>query len=321
VAVRHLRRIFGLITSALLVLMLVGPTTTVAGQPGWQFINTKLLPPVVAPDANAGYSFTIKNGGKSTIAAVYLTTDIDQVPVYNWNQRGVVCQTSPKLLCALGSLAPQGTIDVKVAYDTEGFTDNFDVTFLLNGTGNTDSDLGDTSHGDSKPQFFSTQILDNDNFDGGFNLNDTNVGTTGALGRGNVQTTAIDPPAGSNAIVVTAEDGLPDNTVTCPGGTAGCSHRFGEWSHIVVDNGNPTTGFKTVLTVYGVPGQATEDNIYVLKVNEAKTVITPISQDCSYPSPGATPTNMDCITVTKLGGNIFQIILWTIQNGYGRGTY
>ena len=245
----HLRRVAALITSALLVLLVVAPVSVSAAPPGWRFINTRELPPVVAPDANAGYSFTIHNNGRSNIAAVYLTTDIEQAPVYNWNQRGVVCQTSPKLLCALGALAPGGTIDVKVAYNTTGFTDTFDVTFLLNGTGNTDSDGGDTSHGDSEPQPFSTQILDNDNFDGGFNLGDTNVGTVGTLGRGNVQKTAIDPPAGSNAIVVTAEDGLPDTTVTCPHGTAGCAHRFGEWSHIVVASGAPTAGFTITLGV------------------------------------------------------------------------
>src|SRR5215213_8196929 len=76
VASPRLRRTVALLATTLLAMLLITPASVSAAPPGWKFLAPTKVPAVVGPNLNAGYSFTIKNQGKSNIAAVYLTTDI-----------------------------------------------------------------------------------------------------------------------------------------------------------------------------------------------------------------------------------------------------
>lgn len=288
----------------------VGPAS--AAQPGWQFIYVQKLPATVSQNAVAGYSFTIKNGGSSNISKLYLTDSVVAAPLYFTNSRGTICQTTPDLRCDFGALVAGATIDVTIAYRVG--TGNFSNTFKLDSSG--DPAGTNNSHGDSKLESVTTAVSSDVDFAGAFTLDTSALATTATLGRQNKQTSTLAPPAAM--IPATIEDGIT-NGVAC--NIAACSNAFGEWSTLNVNNGanySPSP-FKVTLFVWGgaVPGGTSTSEVVVLHTPDAGSTYV-IDTPCS-PATG-TPTNAECLTVTKVGKD-YRIVVWIFQNGSLRGGF
>ena len=305
----RMRRLATVATTALLGTMLLGVGTATAATPGWQFLNLATLPSAVTPGADAGYSFTIHNGGKSNISQLYLATSVNAAPSYFSNSRGTVCQLSPTLFCAFGALNSGASIDVVVAYTTPTSGSSFVTTFQINATGVSFQDAHH-SHGDTLSQPFSTVLSSNSNFAGGFQIADgTTYANSTTLSKQNTQSSA----ATSKALVVpvTIEDGLASfpGTGTDPCTTLRC---LGSWTSLNVGNGNQGP-VKITLVLYGksVPNQATVDNIGLWHEGSSPNpIVLRCSAATSIPSGGPS----ECVTVTQVGGN-YQVVAWLIHNG------
>jgi hypothetical protein len=304
-----IRRLFGLVCVALLAVIAVGVGPAGAAQPAWKFVNVEKLPATVSENAVAGYSFRILNDGSSNISKLFLTDSFVGAPVFFWNSRGTVCQTSPDLRCDFGALIAGDWIDVKIAYRVG--TADFSTTFRLDSSG--DPAGKNNSHGDAKLQSVTTDVTNDPDFAGSFTLDTTSLANNPTLGRSNKQATSIDPP--ESLIPVTIEDHI---TTGVPCTIADCSNVFGEWSTVSVAGGK-TYGapFKVTLFVWGgaVPGGASTGEVQVLHTTDLGTTYA-ISQACT-PATG-TPTNAECLTVTKVGSN-YRIVVWLFQNGFIRG--
>jgi hypothetical protein len=320
--------------------MLIGPAPAAAAQANWHFYNPttgqidagELLPSSVFPGRAAGYSFIIRNDGPSNISQLFLTDSrfkddpTNAVPVYLAGDRVGLCQTDPYLYCPFGALNADTQITVTIAYKTlNDGSPTFPVTFQLNSTGNTFSDNKNNntgnSHGDTKELTLTTTLNGGKNFDGGFNTDGSVVTNVTDLGKKNIQSGAITPPAGALNKPVTVEDGLPENTFICPTTNTDCANKFGEWTRLNVDKGNPfSAGFKVVLTIWGpaVPSGATVDTIDLIHVLDDGS-IERIDTRCSTATL-PTVANVECITVTKVGKN-FQIVAWLTRNGGARGSW
>jgi len=212
----RLRRLATVVSTALLGAMLLGTGTAVASTPGWAFINIVRLSPVVSPGADAGYSFTITNQGKSNIAQTFLLNDSTQ-PIDYFSSSRAGCVTTPTLKCTYGALNPGQTIDVTISYKTPSTSGNYTTTFYLNGTGNTASD-GGTSHGDSLLNPMTVNLNANANFGGAFNVGGGTVKNDQNVGRGNIQGSSV-----SETQTLTPET-IQDGITTFPGtGTDPCA--------------------------------------------------------------------------------------------------
>jgi len=310
------RRFAATLSAALLGLMVLGPAATLASPPGWNIINLKKLPAVVQPGNDAGYSFTITNQGKSNISQLYLTDTIAVPPTYLTSTRAG-CVTSPRLSCSFGALAPGDTIDIVIAYATPTTGNSFDVTFELNGTGNTPSD-GGTSHGDTLTASASTALNSSQNFAGGFSPAAITFLNNQVLDRTNVQSGKVTAPGAH--LPVTLEDGLADNAFNCSS-VPQCSTRFGEWARLEVANGATfSNGIHVTITVFSKnlkPGASTT-NINLIHVPASGSPHV-ISLRCNGSTTlDAVASGPECITVTPVGKN-FQIDAYLLSNGGLRG--
>jgi hypothetical protein len=313
----HLRRAVAVVTGAMLAAMLIGPATVTAAQPGWEFLNPKLLPDTVSPGASAGYSIRIHNGGTSNISQLYLTDSVNATPTYFFNSRGTVCQLSPRLLCSFGALNAGAFIDVTVAYATPTTGSSFDVTFQLNSNGATFSDRGNNSHGDTLNSGKLTTALSGDkNFAGAFSLDLTDVSTNADLSKKNPQASTVTPPV--SKIPVTVQDGLVTygGTGVDPCGSSGVLQCIGDWARLTVSDG--TIGpVKVTIMLYG-PSVTNDANTGNIKLFHEGSDPNPIQTACGPLTLPATLTGPECITVTKVGNN-FKIVGWLNHNGYVRG--
>jgi hypothetical protein len=307
---KHLSRLATAVVSAALLGAMVAAAPVSAKVPGWQINNMHKLPPVVADGGVAGFSFTIKNNGKSNISALYLTDSYVGAPVYFTNSRGTSCTLSD-LRCSFGALNSGSTIDVVIAY-TVGTTDFTDV-FQLDSTG--DPAGGNNSHGDSYLQAVTTNVSTNSNFDGGFTTAAAQLlQTNQTLGSGNKQASSLVSPA--TLIPATIEDGI---TTGVPCTIGACAHLVGEWTNLSVNNGATyPTAFNVTLMVWGgsVPGGVGTADIFLLHTRDNGTTYA-ITTVCNSVTA---PTNAECIKVTKVGSN-FKIVAWLFSNGNLRGGY
>lgn len=353
-----MRRLATVATAALLGTLLLGTATVSASTPGWIFSNvdTSLNPGTVGTGYNAAFTVTLDNAGSSNISAVFLSTDIPNnasnvsptaIGTPSWHVVGGAglpiqpysCNApgSGALNCSFGSLAAHTGLTILVVFKApapgtaSGLSNpstcapNVVATawtfhFTAFGNGNTPTDKGGKSHGDTLCGAASVNTSSDPNYAGGYTLDTHDIATTGTLGNGNKQTTTLTPPVAG--IAATVEDGLPDSTFDCL--IVACAHRFGEWSRLSVSGGNNgfyTAGFKLVLLIYSgaVPGPAKTTNIDFIHFDGTNTYV--ISQRCDgLTTLDAVPGGAECITVTKAGQN-FRLEVWLNHNGGGRGTY
>ena len=309
---KHLGRIATALTTAALLGAMVVAAPVSAAQPGWLFQNVKQLPDTVGQNALAGFSFTIKNGGKSNISALYLTDTVAGSPVYVANSRNIACQTVPELRCAFGALVSGATIDVTVAYRVG--TSDFVNKFRLDSTG--DPAGGNNSHGDSKfTDLLTTVVTSSVDFDGGFVIDDSLYETRGTLGRQNKQISTAE--VGDTLIPVTIKDGF--GAFACSNSDPDCANLIGEWSALDVNGGVNVKPIKVTLNIWGgsVPGGVGVGDIYLVHA-DGTGAATKVDATCNADNP---PTNADClVSVTKVGSN-FKIVAWLAHNGGLRGGY
>jgi hypothetical protein len=309
-----LRRLAGVVTTALLGLMLVGAGVAQASPPKWVMDVTK-LPPTVAAGGNAGYFVKITNNGPSNINTLFLTTEETTVPAYVSLPSQGSCDLSGRLNCAFGTLTATHSVTVTVAY-TVG-TSNFGITFRGSTSGLTTSD-GGTSRGDylySNPKVTTTTVSNSQNFGGGFVIGSTTVQDIQTVGRNNPQATLVNSPEA--LVPVTVEDGITTG-IAC--NDSHCANSFGEWSRLNVNGGQPYgTPFKVVLTLYGglVPGGTATSDIVLLHTLDDGTTTDVLTQNCNFVGTSQVPTN-ECIQVSKVGSN-YQIIAWLFKNGSLKG--
>jgi hypothetical protein len=283
-----------------------------ASPPRWSMSVTD-LPSVVHNGSNAGYQVTISNAGPSNISTLFLVTKIQSSPSYVDHPTQGTCSApgAGPLTCNFGALPAGASMSVVVAYATPSTGTSFDPVFQGNSNGTTYSDPGN-SHGDTlqDPSETPTTLTSDVNFAGGFALDQSPVGDNATLGKTNVQSTTVVPPAAD--IVTTVQDGDPSYTPTCSQ-CAGMT-LFGDWSRITVDHGEQFGSlFPVTLFIYGkaVPNHTTLAQISLAHVLDDGTS-TILSQRCA-----TTPTP-NCITVTQVGSNV-RITGWVDQNGGVRG--
>jgi hypothetical protein len=305
-----MRRLATIASAALLATLLLGTGAVTAATPGWDFQNETALPSKVTPGADAGYSFSIVNTGKSNISQLFLTTSVNAVPTYFHNSRNTVCQLSPTLFCDFGALTAGAQIDVVVAYATPATgAATYAPTFQVNGTGVSFTDQNH-SHGDTLSTTITTTLNANGNFAGGFQIADgTTYTNNNSLSKKNDQGSSA--TSSQLLVPVTIEDGLTTfpGTGTDPCGTLRC---IGDWTDLHVGNGS-VGPVKVTLVLYGpsVPGQATVDNIGLWHDGSTPNPITLRCSDVSSIPNGGTA---ECVTVTKVGNN-FQVVAWLLHNG------
>ncbi|MBA2322224.1 MAG: hypothetical protein H0V89_13850 [Deltaproteobacteria bacterium] len=318
------------LTASSLALMLLGVGSVTAATPNWD-IDIVTLPAAVAPGRHAGYEITVTNDGPSNINGLSVTvTPLDTPTATPTHVSNLVytaggpasCTTTGLLVCQLGTLVARASVTFTAAYIVPaGESGTFDLNVSIRaGTGDTGSDRGGSSRGDQYAESAAT-ALGSTNFDGGFDVNGLAVYQTNpSLGRRNVQSTRLTSPA--SLIPVTIEDGITTGVTCSTTANAACGRLFGEWSKLNVDDGTPFAApFKVVITLLGnaVPGGAGADDIVVVHVLDGGGIdVIGDSADEICDSTTGTPTNAECITVTKIGNN-YQIVVWLFQNGSIRG--
>jgi len=308
---KHFGRATTIATAATLAIMLIGVGTVAAKTPGWTMDVVK-TPPTVQANGNAGFLVTITNTGKSNMAQLYLTSDVAAAPLYTSPSKGS-CGASGVLLCNLGALNSNASVTVLVVYGVG--SSNFTVEFQANTTGQSGSD-GGTSHGDTLRKQATTSVSSSQNFGGGFVVGSLDVSNFQTVGSGNHQSTKVSAP--ESLIPATVEDGITTG-IAC--NATKCANAFGDWSVVNVNNGHVYgAAFKVTLMIWGgsVPNGATTSSIVLLHTLDNGTTTETVSTRCT-PTTG-TPTNAECITVTKVGNN-FQIVAWLFKNGGIRGGF
>jgi hypothetical protein len=328
--------------------MLLGVGSVTAANPSWD-IEIVPTPAKVGVGHDAGFIVTIENEGPSQINDLSVTTTALEAPtdapvylstlVYNTGLEVTCVKTLPQT-CQLGTLEAGVTVTFTVAYAVEvgasatcENSDDQNVTcFRLEvsiraGTGDTESDgTKGKSRGDAYKETGFAEI-GGGNFDGGFVVGADVYQTNPSIGNRNIQSTEL--LGAPQNVPVTIEDG-PTITVTCdvtqdPEVVDPCDGLFAEWSNLNVNNGNDGvpfgTAFKVTLVIRGsaVPGGTSEEDIQVVHVldNGSVNVIGDEDDETCTPSTG-TPTNPECLTVTKVGSN-WKIEVWLFQNGFVRG--
>ena len=352
---RRTRRSGVALVAAALAIFMIAPASSLASTPGWYFtVDNSLSPPVVGTGYNAAFVVTITNAGPSNISALYLSTDIPKTaanvsPTYigpaTYSPTPGSGPTSPcnpagsgPLYCSFGSLANGASVTLTVAFkaaspgtnignpngttaclplvDTEAWTFHFTAF----GNGNTPSDKGTKSHGDTLCGQASIDTSSSKDFAGGFTLDTTTFSTSSDnFGKNNKQTTGLTPPEA--LIPATVEDG---STVPAPTDCqdSHCANAFGEWSKLSVRGGHnySPTAFKVVILVWGgaVPGGTSPGDIVLLRVADDGSTTDVIDLPCTFDVGSTTPNNPECLTVTKVGPN-FRIVAWVFHNGWMKG--
>ena len=219
-----------------------------AAPPNWVMSVTK-LPPSVSPGQPAGYQIDIVNNGPSNISTLFLTDSVAAAPVYVTTSQGSCTTSSSGLVCNFGAVNAGGTVQVVVAYATPGSGSTFPVSFQLNTTGVTFTDVKNRSHGDLLTVAVSTALNNNKNFAGFFTTAaNQGIGDNDQLSGNNKQSTRLEGLLG--AVPATVSDGslLPDACTTSVDQGIDCTLVDGETSVVDVANGAPDSdGFFIII--------------------------------------------------------------------------
>jgi hypothetical protein len=311
---KHLGRalgVLGLVGAA----VFAGAGTASAGQPHWS-MRVENLPSLVAAGSDAGFQVTITNAGPSNISKLFLATDTKVAADYVTTTQGTCAAPGKALSCTFGALRKGQTVTVVAAFPTSQDATAFAAGFFATTSGATSKDKGHSSHGDTlrDPNEVATELTDSPDFAGGFSVDGHPVSTDTALSYGNVQSTTVTPPRGG--IVVTAQDGLPDDAFSCP---ICLGTLFGEWSSVNVGDGQVQQGLiKVTLVVRAdqIPYGDTVHDISLVHILDNGTIEI-LDHRCDLRC-GKSPT-ANCIQVTKLRSGDFQITAYVTQNGVFKG--
>jgi len=293
------------VATALIAVMLLSVGGAAAKTPGWQFtdaFNDKIVDASHAADATHEKAFTgspstvgsgkfvafyveLDNTGKSNISSVILTTDIAATnpmgnPVHIFDAEWTTpdglpdpdglarpCDAAPTaaLYCDFGALNAGVTVKVKIVFQAPIAAGTQTFNFLANGNGNTPSDSGQTSHGDSLVGPASFTVSGSSEFDGGFVLDTNTTFSTDdtTLGKRNPQSSSV--TTNELYYAATIEDSSSiSGTDPCQASGVSC---IGQWAKVTAPN--PTSGpIKVVLLVYGkgIPGSVGPGDIVLYHV-------------------------------------------------------
>lgn len=312
---KRLGRFAIVLTSASLMLTLLGLGTASAATPGWENSTAVPILESVGPGKDAGFTVTLLNEGPGNIATLYLKADKEASYVSDT----LHCTTSPTLYCAFGAQNVGQTIVLTVAFEV-GSAGTFTVNFSESANGFTEADgPKGKSRGDINPFSASVTVTTGGgNFDAGLNVGNDTYSTNQSVGRSNAQATKLQNAPNLETVII--EDG-EDIEFACSTTGDECSRLIGEWSSLAVGDG--TVGpFKVTILIYGNSVQGNPDPADLALVHtddDGNTNI--IDTQCQYDTAGL-PTNADCLagTPTKVGRN-YQIVAWLATNGGLRGIY
>jgi len=319
-------------TTALLAVMLLSVGGSDAKTPGWGFSSVTVNPAPVGLGKLAEYSFTISNTGKSNISALNLKTDIagslatpawiEQVQFNGQATPTSACGPNPPtgpLNCNLRALNAGNSIDFKLIFRVPSSGGPYTFNFMANGNGNTPSDSGGTSHGDTLLRAATVNVSGSAEFDGGFTIGGGGTfGTTGTLGKSNPQQSSVTTAQSFAATTI-------QDSAMYTGGTDPCavngSNCIGQWSRVTAPN--DTSGpIKVVLLVYGkgLPGSVGPEDIVLLHLDNGGADDGIIGDSSGERCASATDSSAPCIFVEAVGGN-FRITAWLVHNGSLRGHF
>jgi uncharacterized repeat protein (TIGR01451 family) len=286
-----------------------------AAPPNW-VMDVTSLPAAVTPGSAAGFEVTVTNNGPSNISALYLNDSLTSVtPVYLVSQdRPGACGesgtvASGPLFCSFGSLVAGESVTIVVAYDTDGYSGSFPITFRANTTGATFSDgPKGRSHGDTLDKTVSTALSTNKNYAGLFSIaggsaisNDSNL-----TGNNKQSTALLGLPPGVQASV---EDGTGTSGSCTSTPTFNCNQTFGEWSVVTVGEGESFSTPFLVLIKYktGVP------TLFVHSFG------TPVQQEIIGLCPGGVPPAIGDVPCFTWDAASTTATIYTLHNGSYKG--
>lgn len=322
------RRLASITSAALLAMMLFGTGAAQASPPGWVPGPISKLPPTVGPGSNAGYSFSVANGGSSNIATLFVVaTNVPDPAVYaTWKitttisgalVRQGTCPTTGALKCSLGALNSGQTASFLIAYAVG--TSDFSVTFQANTTGSIQSPNGH-NHGDVLEWKATTSVSSSKDFAGGFQLNGGDVFNPDNLtvGKNNIQGSSVHQDG--TLLPVTIQDGftsIPPGTSSNPCSSYTC---IGDWTVVQVGSGSEGP-IEVKLIIYGksIKGSIDLSTISLWHDNDPSS---PITQRCNTTTTlNVVPGGPECVTVSFTGNNNGNVLIdaWLNHNGTLRG--
>jgi hypothetical protein len=327
--IRMVHRSGAALLAALLLSALFLPASSLAKVPGWsmQVVATPSdsacgtgigFCATVSPSAAVRFVVTIKNSGKSNIAQLYLTSTNTTAPLSVTPSTG--CNATGQLLCSLGALKAGASVTRTIIYRMPAGAGSLDFRFEANTTGVSGSD-GGTSHGDTLKTSGHLVLDGSADYNGGFILDNSDLGTGGAGG----QSTTLTPPDAGIGVTIREVSGT-DNP--CASGTP-----VGQLVLLNVSNGTVySTPFKTVLTIAtsGLPNGLALGQVKLChKYDNGTATFLPT---CA--SDAAPPTNGPACFWPKWGGpssgdadndaddwTNLVIDMWDFQNGSIRGGF
>jgi hypothetical protein len=340
----RIRRVAGIVSTALLALMLASPTAVNAAvpllTPTWS-----VIPTTVQDGDYVAFRASITNDDTSTVSQLFLVElardpNLTLVPgTVSSSQGSCDSTTDPTaFLCTLGQLKPHKTATVTAVFRTALVVDP--ATFYtatgrweFNTTGLGSDSGGDNSHGDSWPSvdpishadLLVATVTSSGDFGGRYVLNSNLkiVENNQALSNSNPHSTRAYAPV--TGIGVTVED-VDCNVETPDPICADFTTGFGEVSKVNVNDGvyvdDPDFSgltplhFYLQLDSYEIPQGANANTVSVLHVwGPAPTDQETISTRCTFAKKATIPNNAACITVKNLPGGDLGIDVWTFHNG------
>ncbi len=325
-------------TLAFLMVMVLSPVSTLAKPPGWGFDPVVAVPGTVSPGRAVAFDVTVKNTGKSNISKVLMATDLGAsnplaVPLYisdaTWSGQPAPHVTRPcgsppytaALSCDFGSIVSGAKVSLRIAFDTPTTGSSFAFNFLLTGNGNTPSDTGGTSHGDTKEGPASVALSSNSEFSGGFVLEaGESFETSGELTKQNPQSARL--VASQNLALATLQE---SNSFSGAGNLCSTVKCIGQWANISAPNpDNGKISGSLLILGKGIPGSVKPEDVVLHHVGgtdaergDDGVIGDEAGERCASAADSA---SAPCIFVTKVGQN-YRIDFWLRRHGGRRGGY
>jgi hypothetical protein len=326
------------VTTSLMAVLVLSPASTLAKPPGWGFDPIVTVPGTVSPGRAVAFDVTIKNDGKSNISSVLMGTSLGAsnplaVPVYisdaTWTGQPAPliarpCGSAPyttALSCNFGNIVSGAKVSLRIAFHTPATGSSWAFNFLLTGNGDTPSDTGGTSHGDTKTGAASVALSSDPDYAGGFVVDGgESFSTVDNLTKQNPQSTKL--IAGSSLQIATIQE---SSSYTPSGTLCSTTHCIGQWA--IVTAPNPDSALiNGSLLIYGkgLPGSVGPEDIVLhhlggtdLERGDDGVIGDEPSERCASATDSA---SAPCIFVTQEGQN-FRVVFWLLHNGGLRGGY
>jgi hypothetical protein len=330
---RSYLRYFGVTVAAVLTFVIASAGPAAAKPPGWGFTNVTAVPGSVSPGKAVAFNVTIKNDGRSNISSVLMATDLAAsnplaVPLAVWDVQWTgqpaplvmePCGTGPftsALSCDFGSLVSGASVSLKIAFTTPSTGSSWAFNFVLTGNGNTPSDTGGTSHGDTKKGPASVTLNSSPDFAGGFVVDSDSFGTLVSLTKQNPQAATLS--TSQDLQPTTLQEG---NTYSGAGDLCSTVNCIGQWATITAPNpdGDLISG-SLLIFGKGIPGSVGPEDILLYHLDgsgDDGIIGDQADERCASATDAA---SAPCIFVTEVGQN-FRIDFWLLHNGTLRGTW